>query len=127
MSRKKLVVLKEADLTNNCPECFNQELRLTFYQKHRLGRFMHRATNEITHEMGCKKCHTAIYPVNWTEDIERVYGYYEKTLVPEKSVLKFTKLFYAVILFLIALIAIGIYLFAADIIPMQRTSFGQVP
>lgn len=116
MFRERFEILKEADLTNNCPACFNQELKLTFYQKHRLGRFMHRATKEVTHEMKCKKCHTAIYPVNWTEDIERVYEYYEKTLVPEKSDVKFTKLFYALMLLLIALIAIGVYLLTSDVV-----------
>ena len=33
MAKQKMVVIKEADITNNCPECFNQELKLSFYQK----------------------------------------------------------------------------------------------
>ena len=31
MSKVKEVVLKEAEITNNCPECFNQNMKLTFY------------------------------------------------------------------------------------------------
>jgi len=26
MAKEKLVIIKEANLNNNCPECFNQEL-----------------------------------------------------------------------------------------------------
>ena len=35
MAKEKFEVIKEAQLTNNCPECFNQDLSLTFYQKHK--------------------------------------------------------------------------------------------
>ena len=37
MAKEKFEVIKEAQLTNNCPECFNQDLNLTFYQKHTYG------------------------------------------------------------------------------------------
>lgn len=109
MPTEKLVVIKQADLTNNCPECYNQEIKLTFYQKHRHGRFSHRATGEVTHELKCKTCNSILYPVKWTEDIERVFDYYQKTVVPEKTSLKFTPLFYGMILLVIVLIASGVY------------------
>ncbi len=117
MDREKFIEVKEAHLTNNCPECYNQEIKLTFYQKHRFGRLSHRATNEVTHELKCKKCHSVIYPVKWTEDIERVFEYYQKMVVMEKTSLKFTPLFYALILICLALVAIGAYLFMEGIIP----------
>lgn len=104
-------VIKEADLTNNCPECFNQELKLSFYQKHSYGKFIHKTTNEITSEIKCKKCYTLIYPVTWTPDIERVFEYYQKMASPKKTAVKFTSLFYIIILVLIALVAAGVYLF----------------
>lgn len=109
MPSEKLVVIKEADLTNNCPECYNQEIKLTFYQKHRYGRFSHRATSEVTHELKCKTCNSKIYPVKWTEDIERVFEYYQKMVVPEKTTLKFTLLFYVVVLLAVIVVAVGAY------------------
>lgn len=109
MPREKFVVIKVADLTNNCPECFSRELKLTFSQKHRYGRFSHRATSEVTHKLQCTTCHSILYPVTWTEDIERVFEYYQKTVVPEKTSLKFTPLFYVVVVLSIALIAAAVY------------------
>ena len=106
MARDSLEVIKEADLTNNCPECFNQELKLTFYQKHSYGRFFHRTSDVVSHEICCKKCNSSIYPAQWTEDIERVFEYYQKMAVVEKSSIKYTSSFY--ILLLMGLIAIGI-------------------
>ncbi|WFO15367.1 hypothetical protein M601_016310 [Cellulophaga baltica 4] len=32
MAEIKLEVIKEAALTNNCPECFNQGLKLSFFK-----------------------------------------------------------------------------------------------
>ncbi|QLG45648.1 hypothetical protein [Costertonia aggregata] len=111
MAKEKLIAIKEAELTNNCPECFNQELKLTFYQKHRYGKLFHRTTNEVTNQIVCRKCSSMIYPVKWTDDIERIFNYYQKMVQPEKSSLKFTSLFYILLLLLIALIAGGVYVF----------------
>lgn len=113
---EKLVVIKEADLTNNCPECFNQDLKLTFYQKHRYGKFSHRITGQVTNQIVCNKCGSDIYPAKWTDDIERIFDYYKKMVVPEKASLRFTTLFYVVLLILIALVATGVYLFTQGII-----------
>tara|TARA_R110000868_G_scaffold79232_1_gene225499 strand:+ start:4255 stop:4611 length:357 start_codon:yes stop_codon:yes gene_type:complete len=111
MAKIKMEVIKEANLTNNCPECFNQELKLSFYQKHSYGKFIHKTTNEITSEIKCKKCYTLIYPVTWTPDIERVFEYYQKMAIPKKTSVKFTSLFYIIILVLIALVVAAVYLF----------------
>ncbi|MEL6917875.1 MAG: hypothetical protein AAFO99_09100 [Bacteroidota bacterium] len=116
MSKEKLKVIREADLTNNCPECFNQELKLTFYQKHNYGRFIHRTTGEVTNEIKCKKCGSSIYPVTWTPDIERVFEYYQKTATPEKASIKFTGFFYILLLVLMVLTSTGIYLYVEGII-----------
>jgi hypothetical protein len=105
----KLEVIKEAALTNNCPECFNQGLKLSFFQKHSYGKFIHKTTNEVTSELECKKCGTKIYPVTWTPDIERVFEYYQKMAIPQKSAIKFTGLFYIIALVLIAIVGIGVY------------------
>ncbi|MEM6892586.1 MAG: hypothetical protein AAGD88_14635 [Bacteroidota bacterium] len=111
MAKSKKIVIKDAEISNNCPECFNQELRITFYQKHTYNAFFHRTTDEVTHEIKCKKCFSIIYPVNWTADIERVFEYYNKLVVPDRSSLRFTTLFFVLLLLLLALIAGGTYLY----------------
>ncbi len=111
MAQEKMQVIKEADLTNNCPECFNQELKLTFSQKHKFGRLYHRTTDEVVSEIKCKKCGSTIYPVNWTEDIERVFDYYQKMVGKPKGSIRFTMMFYVIVLLLIILVAIGVYFY----------------
>lgn len=110
MAKIKMELIKEAELTNNCPECFNQELKLSFYQKHSYGKFVHKITNEVISEITCKICHNLIYPVSWTPDIERVYDYYKKTAIPAKSAVKYTSRLYIMLLLLIVLVAIGVYM-----------------
>lgn len=100
---ERLEVIKEANLTNNCPECFNQELKLTFYQKHTYGKLFHRTSDVVTHDIRCKKCNSPIYPAQWTDDIERVFNYYQKMAVIEKTSIKYTSTFY----FLLILILLG--------------------
>ena len=116
MAKEKLEVIKEADITNNCPECFNQDLRVSFYQKHKYSRFLYRITNELSHKIKCNKCGSDIYPVNWTDDIERTFNYYQKMVVPDKASVRFTSLFYILMILLIALVGVGIYLFKEGLI-----------
>ena len=116
MAKETQQAIKDAEITNNCPECFNQELKLTFYQKHVSNAFYHKTTGEVTHEIKCKKCYTLIYPVNWTPDIERVFEYYKKMAEPDKKATKFTPLFYVLILLFLAMIAGGVYLYLEGII-----------
>lgn len=111
MAKIKMEVIKEAELTNNCPECFNQELKLSFYQKHSYGKLLHKITNEVTSEIKCKKCFTLIYPVTWTPDIERVFEYYQKTAIPQKTATKYTSLFYILALIAVAIFAAVAYIF----------------
>ena len=97
MGRQKLEIIKEAAITNNCPECFNQDMTLVFYQKHLYGRLYHRTTSVVEHKIQCNKCQSVIYPVKWTEDIERIFEYYQKTVVPEPAKITFRPLFYGII------------------------------
>ncbi len=110
MAKEKQIAIKEAEITNNCPECFNQELKLTFYQKHTFNPLYHRTTDMVTHEIKCKKCFSIIYPVNWTDDIERVFDYYNKLVTPNKPSIRFTILFFVILVLVIGLIAAGIYM-----------------
>ncbi len=116
MKKEKLIVLKEADITNNCPECYNQDMKLSFYQKHTYGRFFHRITNQVSHQIRCHKCNSIIYPVNWSTDIERIVDYYQKMVKPKKAAVKFTILFYVLLFLLIALTVTLIYLHKQGII-----------
>ncbi|WP_010516375.1 hypothetical protein [Croceivirga radicis] len=113
MGTEKNITIKEAELVNNCPECFNQELKLSFYQKHTYNAFFHRTTPTVTHEIKCKTCYNIIYPVNWTEDIERVFDYYNKLVEPDKPAIRLTSLTLVLILVLVVLVAGGIYLLLA--------------
>lgn len=109
MVKEKKVIIKEASITNNCPKCFNQELKLTFYQKHTYGRFFDRTTKDISHEIKCTKCNSQIYPVDWTEDIERVYQYYLKMAAPDNANIRFTPAFYILALLFALILAIAVY------------------
>ena len=116
MAKERFEVLKEADITNNCPECFNQDMKITFQQKHKFGKLYDRTTNEVTHKIKCNKCESTIYPVNWTDDIERTFNYYQKMVTPEKSIIRFTPLFYILLVSLLAVIGLGLYLWLSGII-----------
>ncbi|WP_299158485.1 hypothetical protein [uncultured Eudoraea sp.] len=116
MAKEKLVVIKEADITNNCPECFNQDMKITFYQKHLFGRLYHKITSKVSHQIKCNTCESIIYPVNWTEDIERIFEYYQKMVNPEKATTKFTAMFYLIILLPIVIAAVLFYLYKTGII-----------
>ncbi len=118
MAVEKQVVIKEAVLNNNCPECFNQNLKLTFFQKHTYGSFFHKTTGDLSHKLVCNTCHSTIYPVSWTEDIERMFTYYQKTAVPAQKSSKPTLLFYILMLVALALVAGSIYLFISGAIQL---------
>ena len=107
---KKLITIKEVALKNNCPECYsNVGLVLTFKQKLKETQLYKSVTNEVIEELTCTKCDTTIYPVSWTDDIERVYEYQKKAFTPKKTSLKLKRL--AWILFIVIdLITIGIIL-----------------
>ena len=116
MAKEKKIAIKKAPIKNNCPVCFNKELQLTFYQKHTFNAFYHRTTSQVTHEIKCKKCHSIIYPVNWTTDIERVFEYYDKLVRPDRPSVRFTLLFYVILVVILILAAGATYLYLEDII-----------
>lgn len=105
---EKLVSIKEASLANNCPECYaDTGLILTFHQKHIENRWYKKVTGEVSSTLHCKKCNTTIYPVKWTDDIERVLDYYTKAVTPGKPSFRLTRLSYILILLLIVIVAGG--------------------
>jgi hypothetical protein len=57
----------------------------------------------------CHTCEHTIYPVNWTEDIERVFDYNKKLAETNKMYLKVKPLFYIVIVLAIVMVAAVVY------------------
>ena len=83
---EKWITLKEVNLNNNCPECYNTNgLQLTFKQKFIETSLYRSITNYTTQDIHCETCNTDIFPVMWTEDIERVFSYQQKAFVPKKA------------------------------------------
>lgn len=111
MAKPEYRIVKQAPLTNNCPECFNQDLTLTFTQKHLFGPLYHRVTPELKRELKCNTCKNVLYPVTWTEDIERSVEYYERAVQPEKAAIRFRSLFFVLTFLVLALAGALIYLY----------------
>lgn len=108
MTRQKKEV-NSFQLTNNCPECFAKgTLMLSFYPIIQKTVFFERQKAEVTHTMQCAQCKQQIYPVKWTDDIERVFEYYQKTVTP-KAYLKLSLLSWVIIGLVILLAAAILY------------------
>ena len=106
---EKLIIIKEVNLNNNCPECYNTNgLQLTFKQKFKETNLYKSITNETTQEIECKTCNTIIYPVMWTKDIERVFEYQQKAFTPKKPSTKLKKKAWLVITLFVIIIISGI-------------------
>ncbi|TNJ44335.1 hypothetical protein KFZ70_03705 [Tamlana fucoidanivorans] len=108
--KEKLIDLKEVPLKNNCPECYSRDgLRLTFKQKLTENSFIKSITPEIHQVLECKTCGTIIYPVRWTNDIERVVTYHTKALKPRNrsTHLKKTSWLIITLIILLAIAATG--------------------
>lgn len=89
---EKWITIKEIDLNNNCPECYNTNgLELTFKQKFIETSLYKSITNDTKQSIHCKTCNTDIFPVMWTEDIERVFAYQQKAFSPKKASTKLKK------------------------------------
>ena len=80
------IPIKKVKLNNNCPVCYNKKgLILTFKQTIAENSLYKSITSNITNNIECNTCHATIYPVQWTDDIERVFKYHQKTVVPKKA------------------------------------------
>lgn len=107
---KKSRVLHTARLNNNCPECFSTDgLEITFSQDEEESLFFKKPAKQIVENLYCHICENPIYPITWTEDIERVYDYNKKIAETHKQYLKVKPLFYISILLGVVLCALGVY------------------
>ncbi|TYB78994.1 hypothetical protein [Bizionia myxarmorum] len=105
----QFMTIKEVAINNNCPECYNTNgLHLTFKQRFKDTRFYKSLTSETRHQLYCKTCETAIYPVTWTDDIDRVFDYHQRAFVPKKASFKLKRLAWIGIIVSIAIIVIAI-------------------
>jgi C4-type Zn-finger protein len=106
----KTHTLHIARLNNNCPTCFGMEgLEFTFSQTEKETPFFRKPSTQIEESLYCHSCKTKIHPVNWTEDIERVYDYNKKIAETNKYILKVKPLFYILIVVAIVLVTTAIY------------------
>ena len=102
---EKLITIKEVSLKNNCPECYSTEgLTLTFRQKFKETVLYKSISKDIVEELVCSKCETIIYPVSWTDDIERVYDYQKKAFEPKKVSIKLKRSAWIIIILIDVLI-----------------------
>ncbi len=112
----ELVQIKTAQLHNHCPECYSTEgLELSFSQRFKENSFYKTLTNQITTDLYCTKCESQIFPVNWTEDIERVVDYHSKAFQPREKTFKLKPLAW-IILIAIDLIILLVILIAFNVI-----------
>jgi len=114
--KKQYITLKAVKLNNNCPECFSNEgLKLTFEQEFLETKFYKSITNNTTQNLHCTNCDTAIYPVRWTDDIERIVDYHKKTFEPKPRSIKLKKIAWIIfisidiITILIILYLVGVF------------------
>lgn len=105
----QFITIKEVAINNNCPECYNTNgLQLTFKQKFKDTRFYKSLTTETAHLLFCNTCETPIYPVNWTDDIDRVFDYHQRAFEPKKASFKLKRSAWIAIGALIGIIVIAI-------------------
>ncbi len=103
-------------LNNNCPECFSTDgLQLNFSQKITETRFYKAVTNDVICELRCKVCDTDIFPVRWTDDIERIIGYKKKAFTPKSKSFKLKRITWIFLIILDILVLLGILLAAGVI------------
>ena len=109
----KYYTVKEVDLNNHCPECYSTDgLHLTFKQKFVENAFYRAISNDIQHSMFCKNCNTEIYPVRWTEDIERVFEYQQRAYVPKSATFKLKKLSWILLIAaIIIVVVLNVFMF----------------
>lgn len=109
----KFFTVKEVALNNHCPECYSTDgLQLTFKQKFVENAFYRAISNDVKHTMTCNTCHTEIFPVRWTKEIERVFEYQQKACRPKSATFKLKKLTWILLIVLVLLVVmLNVFLF----------------
>lgn len=106
-------ILHIAKLNNNCPVCYATDgLEISFIQEHHENKFYNKIEKEVSETLYCHNCKNIIYPVNWNEDIERVYAYHRKQAKPESAQIQLKPISYSIVLGALTLVGLIIYLVA---------------
>jgi hypothetical protein len=106
---EKFLTIKKVHLNNNCPECYSiGGLMLTFKQKFIETKFYKSISSEIKYEIACKTCENSIYPVQWTDDIDRVFEYKKKAFVPKPKSTVLKKISWIIIITSVVLLFAGL-------------------
>ena len=104
-------VFQEATLSSNCPECYStNSLLYTVSQEERNTPLFYRLTDNLSETIVCQKCDTTIYPVRYTDDIERVKAFYLRSMGTPQARFRLKGLSYVLIVLLLAA-ATASYLF----------------
>lgn len=111
--QEKFFTVKEVDLNSHCPECYSTDgLQMTFKQKFVENAFYRAISKDVKHALVCHTCNTEIFPVRWTQDLERVFEYHQKAFVPKSATFKLKKLSWIIIIALVLIvIVLNIFLF----------------
>ena len=116
MSSSRFFTLKEARISNNCPECYsNDSLQLTFKQKLTETKFFKAITDETASEICCLNCEMQIFPIRWTDEIEQVVNYNKRALKTKPKSIKLKPISWAIIAFT-SVIVIAFFLLAVGIL-----------
>jgi len=108
-------LLHSARISNNCPECFQTDgLEFSFSQDEKETQLYRKASQKMEEVLFCHNCKNIIYPVNWNDDIERVYQYHKKQTKPLSSSYKLKPLAYLIITIDIVVLGAIIYLLASS-------------
>ena len=108
MSSLQFFTLKQARISNNCPECYsNDSLEITFKQKLSETQFYKSVTNEIVSEICCLNCDVQIFPIRWTDDIEQVVDYHKRGLNSKTKSVKLKPISWGIITFFAVLLVVG--------------------
>ena len=95
---RQYIKLKTVKLNNNCPECYSNEgLELSFEQEFIESKFYKSITNNTRQNLNCTNCNTIIYPVRWTDDIDRIVDYHIKSFDPQPKSLKLKRISWIII------------------------------
>ncbi|MDT0556418.1 hypothetical protein [Patiriisocius hiemis] len=110
---KERQILHKSKIANNCPTCYaNNDLEFTFSQEIAENPLFIMPSKEVEETLFCHNCNNTIYPVNWDEDIERVYEYHKKLADPNKASFKLKTLGYILVIGDILLLLYLVYYFA---------------
>ena len=118
MSDNQYITVKTVSLNNNCPECYSTDgLNLTFKQRFKETALYKSITRKVIEELQCQVCQTDIFPVRWTDDIERVVHYHQKAFQPKAASMKLKRAAW-ILMIAIDLIILLAILFALGVIKL---------